>query len=189
MQELNDAALLIIGMQQGTDDLRLGERNNPQAEDNMRSLLQAWRSAQRPVVHVRHISRVPDSVYFPGQPGVEFQPDFHPLAGEHVLEKSLPDAFTDTGLDDWLRAHGIKHVVIAGVVTNNSIEATARNAGNLGFAAVVPADATFTFDKTDFNGVRRSAEEVHAMSLANLQGEYATVTTSAQLLAIRPISQ
>ena len=47
---------------------------------------------------------------------------------------------------------------------------------------VVVADATFAFDKTDFAGVYRSADEVHAMSLANLEGEYATVTNTAALL-------
>ena len=47
----------------------------------------------------------------------------------------------------------------------------------------VVADACYTFDKPDFNGRARSAEEVHAMSLANLDGEYATVLDLAQLLA------
>ncbi len=43
------------------------------------------------------------------------------------------------------------------------------------------ADATFTFARKDFAGLLRTAEEVHAMSLANLEGEYATVLTAAQL--------
>ncbi|MGH8807977.1 MAG: cysteine hydrolase family protein, partial [Noviherbaspirillum sp.] len=149
MRDLTNAALLIIGMQQGSNDLRLGQRNNPQAEASMQRLLQAWRAAQRPIVHVRHVSRSPDSLYYPGKPGVEFQPEFMPRVNEHVIEKNVPDSFSSTGLEDWLRAQGVKQVVIAGNVTNNSVEATARNAGNLGFTAFVPADATFTFDKTD----------------------------------------
>lgn len=175
-------ALLIIDMQQGINDLKLGKRNNPRAEDNMLRLLQAWRESRRPIVHVRHISRSPDSIFFPGQRGVEFQPAFHPLQNEHVVEKNVPDAFAQSSLERWLRIREINELVIVGAVTNNSVEATARSAGNLGFSVFVPADAAFTFDKNDFNGVLRSAEDVHAMSLANLHGEYATVTTSDELL-------
>jgi nicotinamidase-related amidase len=168
-------ALLIIDMQKGMLSPTLPPRNNPHAEDNIARLLTAWRQADRPVVLVRHISRSPTSVFAPGQNGAEFQERFMPLAHEHVVEKNVPDAFINTGLERWLHARGIRHVVIAGVSTNNSVEATARTAGNLGLSTVVVADACFTFDKTDFGGTLRSAEEVHLMALANLHGEYADV--------------
>lgn len=181
--DLLDTALLIIDMQRGINDPRFGSRNNPLAESNMIRLLAAWRKAERPIVHVRHISRSPSSVFFPGQPGAEFQAEFLPLPHEHVVEKNVPDAFTHGGLERWLHMRAIRQLVIVGVITNNSVEATARSAGNLGFSVLVPADAAYTFDKCDFNGTCRTAEEVHAMSLANLHGEYATVTTTEQLLA------
>ena len=124
-------------------------------------------------------------MFAPGQSGAEFQEAFAPLAHEHVVEKNVPDAFVNTGLERWLHARGIRDVVIAGVSTNNSVEATARTAGNLGFSTVVVADACFTFDKTDFGGTLRSAEEVHLMALANLHGEYADVKGTADIL--RPL--
>jgi len=181
-------ALLIIDMQNGMLSPTLPPRNNPQAEDNIARLLAAWRERDEPVVFVRHISRSPTSVFAPGQSGAEFQPRFMPLAHEHVVEKNVPDAFINTGLERWLHARGIRDVVIAGVSTNNSVEATARTAGNLGFSTVVVADACFTFDKTDFGGTLRSAEDVHLMALANLHGEYADVRTSADVLAVNPVA-
>ena len=72
-------------------------------------------------------------------------------------------------------------MVVVGVVTNNSIEATVRMAGNLGFNTYLVADACFTFGRKDWSGTQRTADEVHAMSLANLDGEYCTVITSATL--------
>jgi nicotinamidase-related amidase len=72
--------------------------------------------------------------------------------------------------------------VVAGVITNNSVETSVRHAGNLGFAVWLAEDACFTFAKADWNGVTRSADEVHAMSLANLDGEYCTVATTAALI-------
>jgi nicotinamidase-related amidase len=175
-------ALLIIDMQKGMLSPTLPPRNNPQAEANIARLLAAWREAGKPVVLVRHISRSTTSVFAPGQPGAEFQERFTPLALEHIVEKNVPDAFVNTGLERWLHVRGIRDVVIAGVSTNNSVEATARTAGNLGFSTVVVADACFTFDKPDFGGTLRSADEVHLMALANLHGEYADVRTTADVL-------
>jgi nicotinamidase-related amidase len=174
-------ALIIVDMQRGMAEPSAGVRNNPHAEQAIAETLKAWRQAGAPVVHVRHISRTPGSPFWPGQPGVEFQPDLQPLNSEHVVEKNVPDAFIHSGLERWLRVRGIGAVALVGVSTNNSIEATARSAGNLGFETYVAADATFAFAKADYNGHLRSAEDVHAMALANLDGEYATVTTTDEL--------
>ncbi|KAF0863269.1 cysteine hydrolase family protein [Pseudomonas sp. LD120] len=177
-----NTALILIDQQQGILHPRLGPRNNPKAEQRMLELLAHWRLRGWPVIHVQHLSRSRDSVFWPGQAGVEFQPDFAPQAGEWLVQKQVPDAFCGHSLNADLRRKGIEHLVIAGVATNNSVESTARTAGNLGFNVWVVADACYTFDKPDFAGRARSAEEVHAMSLANLHGEYATVLTLAQLL-------
>lgn len=177
-----NAALLIIDMQQGMAQPALGRRNNPNAEVHMQHLLSAWRQAARPIVHVRHISRTPGSVFWPGQPGCEFQAALQPLPHEHVVEKNVPDAFTHTGLERWLHARAIRQVVIVGVITNNSVEATARSGGNLGFEVIVAADACYTFDQTDLSGRLWPAEDVHALSLSNLAMDYAKVVETAQIL-------
>jgi nicotinamidase-related amidase len=175
--------LIIIDMQRGMADPKSGRRNNPQAEDNIAALLAAWRVAGRPVVHVRHMSRSPESVFWPGQVGAEFQQRFVPLATEHLVEKHVTDAFACSGLERWLHVRSINELVIVGVATNYSVEATARSAGCLGFATWVVSDATFTFDKPDLTGVLRQAEDIHRMSLSNLHGEYSTVISTAVLLA------
>lgn len=179
-----NAALLIIDMQNGINRPTLGRRNNPDAERNIGLLLDAWRSARRPIVHVRHISRSPESIFWPGQSGAEFQARFTPLAGEHVVEKNVPDAFAQTGLERWLHVRGIGQIVIAGVITNNSVEATARSAGNLGFDATVASDAAFTFDMRDLNGRLWPAEDVHALSLANIAMDYAAVRTTGEIIEL-----
>lgn len=178
-----NAALIIIDMQQGMNHPKLGRRNNPDAERHMLALLQAWRQAQRPVIHVRHFSRSPDSVFWPQQSEVEYQAAFLPLPLERELRKQVPDAFSASVLEQWLRDERIGQVVIVGVITNNSVESTARSGGNLGFEVIVPHDACYTFDGADFFGTPRTAEEIHGMSLGNLHGEYATVLATGELLA------
>jgi nicotinamidase-related amidase len=174
-------ALIIIDMQKGMAEHLAGERNNPGAEVAIALTLAAWRSAGAPVIHVRHISRTPGSLFWPGQAGAEFQDALRPLDEEHVVEKNVPDAFVNTGLERWLHVRGIRTLAIVGVSTTNSVEATARSSGNLGFKTLVASDGTFAFAKSDFNGVHRTAEEVHAMALSNLHGEYATVVTTIEL--------
>ena len=178
-------ALIIIDMQRGVTSAAAGPRNNPGAERNIGALLAAWRNRGAPVVHVRHISRTPGSLFWPGQSGVEFLESLAPLADEQVFEKNVPDAFTHSGLERWLRVRGIGDVAIVGVSTNNSVESTARTAGNLGFRTQVVSDATYAFDKIDHAGTPRTAAEVHAMALANLDGEYAVIITTEALLQVR----
>ncbi|MBA1200579.1 cysteine hydrolase [Pseudomonas capeferrum] len=182
-QVATNIALLLIDMQVGINHPRLGPRNNPEAELRMGELLAAWRLASHPVVHVRHVSRMADSVFSPGQAGCEFQPAFMPLANEVVFEKNVPDAFANTGLQRWLHVRGIPRLVIAGLITNNSVESTARSAGNLGFDTQVVEDACYTFDQRDHRGRLWRAEDVHALSLANLALDYARIATTAEVLA------
>ncbi|NWB87685.1 cysteine hydrolase family protein [Pseudomonas gingeri] len=182
-----NAALILIDQQQGILHPRLGPRNNPEAEARMLELLQQWRETARPIVHVQHLSHSPESVFWPGQSGVEFQQRFAPGEGERLVRKRVPDAFCATGLEAWLRESGIEQLVIVGVATHNSVEATARTAGNLGFETWVVEDACYTFDKTDYFGTPHTAQEVHAMSLGNLHGEYATVVSSRVLLGLQGV--
>jgi len=106
-----------------------------------------------------------------------------PLAGETVIGKRTNSAFIGTGLEATLRAAGVETLIVTGVITNNSVEATVRMAGNLGFETFVVEDACFTFGRKDWAGTPRTASEVHAMSLANLEGEYATVVGTAAVLS------
>lgn len=176
-------ALIIIDMQKCMAEPAVGERNNPPSERNIAELLAAWRGREGIVVHVRHVSRSPDSPFRPGQPGVEFQERFAPQPDGHVVEKNVTDCFIHSNLERWLRVRGIEELVMVGVSTNNSVEASARTAGNLGFAVQVVADATFAFAKRDYGGAWRSADDVHLMALSNLDGEYARVVDTAGVLA------
>jgi nicotinamidase-related amidase len=177
------AALVVIDVQYAIDHPSWGERNNPQAEDNIAALLAAWRASGRPIYHIRHDSTEPQSHYRPGQPRHAFKPEAMPLARETVIGKRAHSAFIGTGLEAILRAAGVETLIVTGVITNNSVEATVRMAGNLGFETFLVEDACFTFGRKDWAGTPRTAAEVHAMSLANLEGEYATVVSTAAVLA------
>ena len=181
--------LILIDLQYAIDDPRWaaeGPPNNPRAEVAAAALLARWRSAGWPVIHVRHDSTEPNSTYRPGQPGNDFKRETAPKPGETVVAKRVNSAFIGTNLHHHLQDLAAGTLVMLGVITNNSLEASVRNAGNLGYTVLLPEDCCFTFAKRDLRGKVWPAEDVHALSLANLDGEYATVTNSAELLAALP---
>jgi nicotinamidase-related amidase len=179
-----NAALILIDIQQGFDDLKYwGPRNNPQAEANAGRLLQAWRASGRPLFHVQHRSTTPVSPLRPGQPGCDFKPEVKPLPGEPVIGKSVNSAFIGTDLESRLRGKGIDTVVIAGLTTAHCVSTTTRMAGNLGFRAFLAADACATNARTGHDGRSHDAESVHALELAALHGEFAEVMDTGSLLA------
>jgi nicotinamidase-related amidase len=173
----------LIDLQQAIDHPDWGIRNNRDAENQITRLLAQWRSRNWPLIHIRHDSTEPRSHYRPGQSGNDFKPEALPLAGEPVIAKRTNSAFIGTDLESRLRNAGCTTLVVTGVSTNNSVEATVRMAGNLGFDTWLVEDACFTFGRTDWRGRTRTADEVHAMSLANLDGEYCTVVVADTVLS------
>ena len=59
-----------------------------------------------------------------------------------VLGKRRLNAFSNTHLEQILRSHDIKTIVMAGTVTSICIDSTARHAADLGFEVVVLSDCT-----------------------------------------------
>jgi nicotinamidase-related amidase len=184
-----DAVLIVIDVQEAIDDSRFGARNNFNAEANIAALLAAWRAEKLPLVHIRHDSVEPDSPYAPHSPGHSFKLCAAPLAGETVVGKTATSAFVGSGLEDLLDELGATTLVICGVLTQNSVEATARHAGDLGYQVFVVRDACWAAEKTDLDGRRWGADDVHALSLANLQGEYASVVDAATTLRAAAIAK
>lgn len=176
-------ALIIIDMQQGMLPSVTSAHNNLAAEENMGRLLARWRQLEWTIVHVKHRSSSPQLPFWPHQSGFEFQAAFTPQVHELVVEKNVPDAFLLTPLAQWLREHDINQLIIVGVSTNISVESSARTASNLGFTVSVVSDASFAFNKTDYSGSYRCAADVHAMSLANLAGEFASIVTTQDILS------
>lgn len=109
------------------------------------------------------------------------------LAGEPdlLVRKSVHSAFYGTpDLHAWLKNRAIQRVVVCGVTTNHCCETTARMANNLGYDVYFALDATHTFDRIGPDGVLIPAEVLARVTAANLDGEFATVTSTADLLAV-----
>lgn len=180
-----DAALVIVDVQLDFDDADYwGPRNNPGAEQAIAALADVWTGTGRPVVVVQHISP-PGEPLALDSPGHALKASVAGVPAALRITKTVNSAFYGTpDLHTWLQGAGIGQLVVVGIQTNMCVETTARMAGNLGYDVVVPLDATHTFDAAGPDGRVLTADELTRATATNLHaGEFATVTTSAEVLA------
>lgn len=173
-------ALVPIDVQQAFD---LPASSNPAMETQGLRLLDAWRAAGLPLVHVRHDSIKPGSPFAPGLPGNALRPGFEPQGAEPLVTKSVNSAFIGTDLELRLRRLGVEQVVLFGLTTDMCVSTTARMAANLGYRTVVVGDATACFDLAGPDGRRVAAADIHRAHLATLHAEFATVVATDEVLA------
>lgn len=185
MIDLDRAVLLPIDMQQGFDTPGAPRRWNKAVDENGLALLAEWRATGRPIVHVRHDSAEPESVFAPGKPGNLHRPGFEPHPGEPLVTKSVNSAFIGTDLDLRLRRLDAKHVVAFGMVTDMCVSTTIRTGANMGWDMILVPDACDCFDLPDGNGGIIRAEDVHAAHVATLGYEFCRVMSIAELTGMR----
>jgi nicotinamidase-related amidase len=131
---------------------------------NARRLADAFRAKGLPVVLVnvdaRPAGRTEQSrtVNFDFPPGwTELATELNQQPSDHTVTKQTPGAFTNTGLEKYLRDRGVTQVVIVGISTSIGVESTARQAYEYGFHVTLPVDAMTDMDS-----------EAHANSLAKI---------------------
>ena len=185
----DDTCLLLIDVQTGVNVFQHwggenGRRNNPGAEDNMRALLNAFRTAGRKIAFTRHDSREAASPLKLALPtgaqieGLEFD------ESDIVVIKDVNSGFLGTSLEIQLRRAGIQRLLVVGFFTNFCVETTVRMAGNLGFDTYLIEDACATTNRIGPDGVDHDPELVHQMAVATMHGEFCTAISSRDALAL-----
>jgi nicotinamidase-related amidase len=153
------------------------------AADAARTVLDAFRAAGDPVVHLRHVWDSPDATFMrPGTPGVEIHPTLAPADSEPVLDKTEPNGFLGTGLAGVLDGLDVDQLHVVGMMSSMCVDATVRAAADLGLKVTVVHDGCAAPD-LEFEGLAIPGEMVHAAFMAALADGYADVVSSADLLA------
>jgi nicotinamidase-related amidase len=185
MAPMLSTALIVIDVQRAFDEWEAAgkRRNNPDAVARIAGLLHAFRQRRAPIFHIRHQGTQPNSSFLPHRTGYAVKDEARELPGETVIVKRVNSAFIGTDLEVRLRAAEIKTLVICGATTNHCVETTTRMAGNLGFDTCLVRDATWTFDHVGPDGDAHTAEEIHAMTLSNLNAEFARIVRADEVIA------
>ena len=141
------------------------------AAKNAGRVLAAFRNEGKPVVHVRHEF----------EPGGAIHASVAPIEGEKVFTKTEVSCFNGTEVLAHLKEIGVKRLVIVGMQTHMCLEAATRSAHDLGFECVVIGDACATRD-LKYGDRTVPAADVHASTLATLDGTYAKVVDTETFL-------
>ncbi|MDD2465841.1 MAG: cysteine hydrolase family protein [Desulfobulbus sp.] len=146
-------------------------------------ILATFRQKALPVIHIQHFATRAGATFFlPDTVGAEIHGSVRPIANEPVFAKHFPNSFRETPLLEHLHAGGISRLLIAGMMTHMCIDTTTRAAADLGFSCSLAYDACAT-RSLSFNGVQVSAESVQVAYLAALNGLFAKVASTNELLA------
>jgi nicotinamidase-related amidase len=146
-----------------------------------RRVLDRFRDAGEPVVHLKHVWDAPDAAFMkPGTPGIEIHETVAPAEGEPVIEKTEPNGFLGTPLEERLRADGVDELVVAGMMSSMCVDATVRSAAERGFTVTVVHDACAAPD-LEFSGATIPGASVHGAFMAALGDGYATLSSSDEV--------
>ena len=158
-----NTALIVIDLQKG---LVNGSFIHPIGEviDRTRALIDVFRAKSLPLVLVNVAGRAPGRTEQGPRSGISFSegwtdllPQLDQQPSDIVVTKQSWGAFATTDLERQLKARGVTQVVVTGVATSGGVEATARQAYELGFNVTLAFDAM-----TDVR------PEAHQYSIANV---------------------
>lgn len=138
------------------------------------ALLNRYRAAGRPVIHIQHDAG-PGSPYDVRAEIGAIADVVAPRDGEPVIVKAYPSSFQKTDLDAILKRYGVEELALAGFMTHVCVNSTARAAFNHGYRSTVVASATATRALPSPTGGVIDATALHTASLAALHDIFAVV--------------
>lgn len=176
-------ALLVVDVQRGWVSGRHAVDDAESLLARLREGLSAARASGALVIHVQDIGDGDSSVP-PGSSGRDLVLEVCP--GEGVLHKTSDDAFVETGLEQLMRAAGVRTMVIGGLQSEMCVAATARAALARDFSVVLPRDLHATREIPADRGVPAvPAEQVRRVAEWSL-GDGAVVVNSIAHVSFEP---
>ena len=177
---LSNASLLIIDAQKEYLSGPLALSGIDAATANIALLLEAARKAKRPVIHIRHLGTI-GGMFDPQGPRGEFISGLEPKADESIIEKRMPNAFNDTGLQHALEKLGPLDLIVCGFMSHSSVSTTVRAAKDYGFRCTLVEDACATRDLPTPDGIIKAAD-VQRTEMAIMNDNFATLTLTKNLI-------
>lgn len=138
-----DSALVVIDCQ---NQVLEGTWDRDRVVANVATLVDKARAARLAVVWVQdHGDGCPR-----GSEGWQIVPELKPDETESLVDKTYPDSFEETCLEDVLAARGISKLFVAGAQTDECIRSTLHGAIVRGYDVSLVADAHTTEDLSEY---------------------------------------
>ncbi|WP_339434100.1 MULTISPECIES: cysteine hydrolase family protein [unclassified Pseudomonas] len=139
--------------------------------DTINDLSARARQSGVPVVFIQHEEN--DSPLAHGADGWQLAEGLETSANDLRVRKTTPDSFYQTDLSKLLPIEDFESLVICGLQTDYCVNATVRQAHQLGYDVVLASDAHSTLDNGNMKAEDIIAE--HNKDLAHLTGSVARV--------------
>ena len=136
-----------------------------------------------PVVLIQNIAPETSPLFARGSAGAALHDVVSSRPHAQLIEKSLPSAFAGTNLGDWLKAHEIDTLVIAGYMTHNCDDSTVKHAVHAGLSVEFLVDATGSVPYENRAGYA-SAEEIHRVFTVVMQSRFAAVLSTDEWIGV-----
>ncbi|UYX55226.1 cysteine hydrolase [Bacillus thuringiensis] len=137
-------ALIVIDVQAGMYTAGM-PHNGEKLLKILQELIGECRSNDIPVIYVQHNGSKDDPLE-KGTDGWQIHAAIAPREGDNIVEKTTPDSFYKTNLNELLQEKGIEHVIISGMQTEYCVDTTTRRAFSEGYKVTLVSDAHSTFN-------------------------------------------
>lgn len=138
-------ALLVVDMQLGNFIGPEPIFNSELLLKNVKSLITNFREKNNPIVFIQNNGGQGDPDES-GTKGWEIHPSLNFLENDFIIQKTTPDSFHDTILEEILVNLDVEHLFIVGLQTEFCIDTTCRKAFSLGYHVTLIEDAHSTWD-------------------------------------------
>ncbi|WP_285420109.1 isochorismatase family cysteine hydrolase [Pseudomonas sp. efr-133-TYG-5] len=134
-------------------------RAHMQVVPNQRRLLSAFRDARQNVLHTiiesltadgrdRSLDHKLSDMHLPkGSAQARIIDDLTPVENEIVLPKTSSGVFNSTNIDYVLRNLQTRHLIVAGIVTDQCVDMAVRDAADRGYLVTLVEDACATYSQ------------------------------------------
>jgi nicotinamidase-related amidase len=141
----NTVALLVIDVQNGMfDGVRIPPVYNAATLlANLQILLTRARQTVTPIIFIQHMGHN-GHLLEPGTQGSQLHPSLRPQADELIIQKTMPDSFYKTRLQESLVQRGIQQLVVSGIQTDLCVDTTCRRAASLDYDVHLVSDSHST---------------------------------------------
>ncbi len=176
------SALLVIDAQQSfLKRPYWSQTDAPRFIERLQMLIDRCVAQRVPVLQVFHVEEEEGATnpfsrhsgYVKTLPGLRIEPT-------EVFTKSVHSAMFGAnadgqGMDYWLRKHGIEHLIISGIRTEQCCETTTRHASDMGYKVSYVMDATLTFKMVAESGRIYTPQDIMERTELVLAGRFAEV--------------
>jgi len=142
-----NTAVLVVDVQRGIFDPSPRGRafEADEVVQRINALTARARAQKVPIAFIQH--ETAEGNFARQNEGWELEKNLEIGANDVIIAKTTSDSFLRTTLNDWLKEHQVKRLVICGATTEECVDTTVRSAGSHGYHVVLAADAHTTRDK------------------------------------------